>query len=101
MVYELISDWLEIEYRGDENFEMEYRDDDDNIKPGFTFNDKWYWLDRFIRVHNNPVCGINNAPDYIHGYDSLDYWNPLFIELADSGDAVRVYKYKEEENATY
>lgn len=85
-------DWIEIEYVEDEH------DEEKDFVPSFWWDNKRYYLDNFVRVHNNPYMGgINDAPDYIHGYEADNYWCPIFIEIADSGDCVNVYKYKESE----
>ena len=75
---------IEIEYVVDEH------DSDKDFKPSFWWNNKRYYLDNFIRTHNNPFGGIN-CPEYIHGYEAENYYNPLFIELIND-EAVNVYK---------
>lgn len=81
-----------IEYIPDEH------EEENDFKPSFWFNNKRYFLENFIRCHNNLFGGSDNFPEYIHGYESEEYYNPLYIELI-SDEAVNVYKYKEgEEN---
>ena len=46
-------------------------------------------MENFIRCHNNPWGGMN-VPDYIHGYESNEYYRPLFIELSNDGGMVKV-----------
>lgn len=55
----------------------------------FEWDKRNYHLDNFIRTHHNPWIG-GNFPEYIHGYEADNYYNPLFIELI-SDEAVNVY----------
>lgn len=89
--YEKISDWLEIQYREITEDMKEYTDEEDYWQPGFEFEGGFHYLSDFVRVHNNSWANID-APDYIHGYDSTNYYNPLHIEISNSGDAVRLYE---------
>ena len=58
----------------------------------FNFNNKRYYMNDFIRVHNNMQFNDSNIPDYIHGI-SQDYYNPLYIQyIPDFNDKVNVYK---------
>ena len=88
--YKRISDWIEIEYVEDEH------DEEMDFKPSFWLAaagwNRRFYLENFIRTHNNPWVG-GEWPDYIHGYESDTYYSPLFIEISDSGDAVRAYEY--------
>lgn len=82
----LNEDWIEIEYVEDEH------EEENDFKPSFWWNNQRYFLDNFIRTHNNPWVS-DNFPDYIHAYEAEVYHNPLFIELNESGEAVNVFKY--------
>ena len=83
---------IEIEYVEDEH------DEEMDFKPSFWWNNKRYYLENFLRAHNNPWGGLPNAPEYIHGYEAEEYWHPLFIELVGGDEAVNVYEeYSEEE----
>ena len=76
-----------IEYVEDEH------DETRDFTPSFWWYGKRYYLDDFIRCHNNPwSCG--NFPDHIHGYESDNYYNPVYIELI-ADEAVNVYTGKE------
>ncbi len=82
---------IEIEYVEDEH------DETRDFQPSFWWWNERHYLDNFIRVHNNPhMGGIQDAPEYIHGYEADNYYNPLFIELIEDV-AVNVYEYKEED----
>lgn len=96
MKFKLISDWLEIEYREITEDMKAYTKEEDYWQPGFEYEGNFNYLSDFIRCHNNPWSGID-CPDYIHGYDSTDIYRPLFVEISDSGDAVRLYKHILEE----
>lgn len=89
-MYERISDWLEVQYREITEDMKEYTDEEDYWQPGFEFEGGFYYLSDFVRAHNNPWGNIT-APDYIHGYDGTDWFNPMFIEIDDGGEAVRLY----------
>ena len=77
-----------------ENFIDERKEDEESVF-GFTWNDKRYYLEDFVRCHHNPWVS-DNFPEYIHGFSHNMYYNPLFIELI-SDEAVNVYEYKEGE----
>ena len=61
-----------------------------DFEPSFWWNNKRYYLKNFIRTHNNPWIG-GEWPEFIHGYEAGEYYNPLFIELIGD-EAVNVYK---------
>lgn len=66
-------------------------DSEKDFKPSFWYNNQRYYLDNFIKCHNNPWCS-DVFPSFIHGYESDNYYNPLFIGLDDSGETVTVYR---------
>lgn len=76
---------IEIEFVEDEH------DSEKDFQASFWFDNKRYYLDDFIRTHDNPWCAGCDFPEYIHGYESDNYWNPLYIELIGD-EAVNVYK---------
>lgn len=85
-----ISGWIEIEYRQlPEDMRIFYGDDS---CPCFVLNGKLYYMHDFVRCHNNP-WGNMDVPEWIHGYDSTNYFNPVFIRISESGDYVKVYEY--------
>lgn len=49
--------------------------------PSFWWNNRRYFLQDFIRCHNNPWIGSVEFPEYIHAYEADQYVNPLSIEL--------------------
>lgn len=57
----------------------------------FRHNNKRYNLSDFIRCYNNPWNG-GNFPSYIHGYYAHDYYNPMYIEFSNTGEAVKIYR---------
>ena len=82
----LNEDPIEIEYVEDEH------EAENDYKPSFWFYNRRYFLDNFIRTHNNPWSGgFTECPEYIHGYEADNYFNPLFIEIV-GGEAVNVYE---------
>lgn len=63
-----------------------------DFEPSFWWDGKRYYLNDFIRVHNNPWLGAcEDIPEYIHGVQSNAYYKPLYIELVGS-DYVNVYE---------
>ena len=61
----------------------------------FWFDGRYYNLDEFARTHNNPWMG-GDYPDYIHGVEIENYYNPIYIEVIEAYDpCVNVYRYVE------
>lgn len=68
-----------------------------NFVPSFWWWGRRYYLEDFIRVHNNPWVGsalYDEFPEYIHGMEADNYHNPLFIEIIGD-EVVNVYEEKE------
>ena len=65
--------------------DYEANEDNDDIMEYFMWGGEKHYLCDFIRTHNNPWTGKMDVPDYIHGYEADNYWNPLFVELLDDG----------------
>ena len=80
---------IEIEYVEDEH------DSEKDFEPSFWFENSRHYLNDFMRTHNNPWC-CGDFPEYIHGYDSTEYYKPLMIELIGDS-AVNVYREEEQE----
>ena len=75
---------ISIEYVPDEHEEK------NDFKPSFWFNNKRYFIDDFVRVHNNPW--INDIfPEFIHAMEQDNYFHPLFIELIDD-ETLNIYE---------
>ena len=84
----LNTDPIPIEYVPDEH------EEERDYLPSFWWNNRRYFIDDFIRCHNNPWIGLGGSfPEHIHAYEADRYVNPLFIELV--GDCVNVYEEKE------
>ena len=90
--YICLTDWLEIQHKEVDEDMKEYLNSEDYIQPYVEFEGKTYWLNDFVRTHNNPWGNID-CPDYIHGYDSTNIFCPMFIEISNSGDCARLYKH--------
>ena len=63
----------------------------------FTFNGRKYALEQFVRLGSivTPECVAyieNGEQHYLHGVDIDDIYNPIYIELDDYGEKVRVYR---------
>ena len=83
--------------QNDEPVEIECVEDEHeearDFQPSFWWNNRRYYLDDFIRCHNNPWVG-GEFPEHIHGYEADNYWNPLFIELIGD-EFVNIYEEQE------
>ena len=71
-----------------------------NGKPYFKHKGKRYYLDDFIRCHDNPWIGTSHYPSYIHGYYAREYYHPMYIEIERRGEAVKVYRETEDPKFT-
>ena len=77
---------IEIEYVPDEH------EEENDFKPSFWFRNRRYFIENFIRVHDNPwMGGAVEYPEYIHAVEADSYYRPLFIELVGDS-AVNVYE---------
>lgn len=77
-MYKVDSRWLKIYYTVDD-------------KPYFNYHGRRIHMDAIVRTHNNPwVSDI--YPEYIHGFEADEYYDPLYIRVNDDGTAVKVYK---------
>ena len=85
------SDWLEVEYRENSDGSQNCPEGEDSLQPCFYYNEAWHYLSDFYRCHDNPWGNVN-VPEYIHGYDMKNYWSPIYIQVNDSGDFVKVYE---------
>lgn len=82
-------------YRMDENG---YRDGQSAFNPSngtyldyFRFNGRKYAIEQFLRLDHPIMFEENDKLQYLSGYDSENYYNPLLIEIDDSGEYVRCY----------
>ncbi len=83
--YEILEKNIPIECVEDEH------DSERDFEPSFWYWNKRYYLNDFIRVHNNPWV-LDDYPSFIHGYESENYYSPLFIGLDDACETVTVYR---------
>lgn len=97
-----MSDWIpvEVEYVDESDEDLfpyadKYDDSEDGFYPVtyFEYNGERFALGRFINrwgmMGFDQECKV--YPEYIDGYDSENYFTPYYIEISDSGDAVRLY----------
>ena len=74
------------------------KDKDGNTLDYFTYKGKKYALNQFFRFGTMwtpgamPMFYENDKLQYISGYDSENYYNPILIEISDCCEAVRVYE---------
>ena len=59
----------------------------------FTWNGRNYALNQFLRL-DNPIMYYDKEGklNYLSGYDSENYYNPILIELDECCEYVRVYE---------
>lgn len=69
---------------------IDEHDESKDFEPSFWFNNSRHYLSDFVRVHNNPWI-FDDFPENIHGMESNEYFNPLFIELIDD-EYVNIYE---------
>ena len=79
---------IEIEYTEDEHEER------NDFKPSFWWNNRRYFLENFIRTHNNAWTGPVEYPKHIHAYEADNYYKPLYLEFIGD-EAVNVYEERE------
>ena len=76
-------------------FKREYVEDEheeqNDFKASFWWNNKRYYLENFTIAHNNPFIGYDFVPEFIHAYETDNYFNPLYIEIVN-GEYVNVYR---------
>ena len=70
---------------------IDEHDENRDFELSFWFNNRRYYMNDFIRVHNNPWI-YDDYPEYIHGYESENYYNPLYIELLEDNEHINVYE---------
>ena len=87
--YKILESNIPVEYVEDEH------DSERDFEPSFWYWNKRYYLDDFVRVHNNPWA-CYSYPDFIHGVQSDgspdSYEHPLLIGLDEAGETVTVYR---------
>lgn len=66
---------------------------------GFRWNGRWYALGQFMRFGSGfcptppPMFYDETGKlNYLGGYDSEEYFEPIMIEIDECGENVRVYK---------
>ena len=86
--YEVLENNIPVEYVEDEH------DSERDFEASFWYCNKRYYLNDFIRVHNNPWA-CYSYPDFIHGEQCdgspCSYEHPLLIGIDDAGETVTVY----------
>lgn len=85
--FNALSDWLPlVDVQPDSTLE------DSDCDFGFVFNGSKYFLSNFARVHDSAWIDDTNYPDYIHGIEEGQLNDPLFIQLNEARDQVKVYE---------
>lgn len=90
-LYRRVSRWIKISYNL-------------NGDSYFRHNNKRYKLDDFMRIfypsyENMVITDTINIKDskeviQLSGYEADKYYKPLFIEISDCGDYVRLYRFE-------
>ena len=121
--YVRVSKWLKVkqayniskrnslyDYCTDENgyhpYNDKYNPENGTYLDYFTYNGKNYAIEQFIAIGSitdrlGHETGFIENSEIINlsGYDALNYYNPIFIEIDTYGEHVRVYK--EEQGTMY
>ena len=104
-----VSRWIKIQYAynvSPRNSLYYYCTDENGNQPGsnnfdpknYTYLDFFRWngrtwaINQFFRLDFPITWEENGKLQYIAGYDSENYYNPILIEIDDSGEYVRVYE---------
>ena len=75
----------------DEPIEIEILYDEDGFSYlGFEFEGSLYDLNCFLRTHSNPWVS-DCYPEYIHGVEMDNMFDPLYVEILDNAEEVNVY----------
>lgn len=90
MEFEKVSGEIKIECREITEEMKEYCAESDYWQHGFEYNGEFYYLSNFLKCHDNP-WGNMDVPEYIHGYDANNIYDPIFISLI-SDVSVIVYR---------
>jgi len=73
-------------------------DENENTLSYFIHKGTKYAINQFFRfgsawvTGSTPIFYENDELHHLAGYDSENYYNPIFIELSDDGEAVRIYR---------
>lgn len=82
-------------------------EDDEESSLFFEYNGIHHYWDNILSRHSVwfPKHLDETLPDYIHGVDQTDYWNPLFVEVVEVDIpnyeydiAFNIYSYLEEDD---
>lgn len=93
VTYNRITSWLPVQYRDLDPQDYDYLPEEDRESvPGFFYHKEFHPLCDFVRCHNNGWV-TDRFPEHIHGFNSDNIWNPLYIELDECGEAVRLYRH--------
>lgn len=91
--FKKLSDWIDIEYIEIEKESKAY------MRPVFNYNGQPYHVADFTKIHNNPWFGSDEGfPEFITGVERDTTGKPLFIEIDESGNRVRMYEESEVKN---
>lgn len=68
--------------------------DGEQVISAFRFRNRWYAVNQFLSRYG--ILGFDQKceeyPEYIHGYDAESYFRPLYCELSDDGEKIRLYE---------
>ena len=97
--YKRCSRWIQIQYKyiTPKHSLYCFAENNDDCLVYFRHKGRIYALGEIMRF--NPPIKIKNGKEEItlSGYDSTNYWNPILVEINNTGEAVRLYTYAEEE----
>ena len=71
----------------------------EDARPYFRHNNRRYYLDDFMRTFYPSykpleIVSADGERVSLHGQEADQYYKPLFVELSEDGETVRVYRYE-------
>lgn len=104
-----VSRWIKIQHNynvGKHNSLYYYATDENGYRDGqtsfdpknglyldyFRWNGRTWAIEQFLRLSFPIFFEENGKTQYIAGYDSENYYNPILIEIDEYGEYVRIYE---------
>lgn len=87
-----VSRWIKVKYKIITKKHRLYDFSDNGDLWYFTHKGKEYAIGQFIRLSYPIMWEENNKLQYLSGYDCIDCYNPLHIEIENGGECIRLYE---------
>ena len=86
-----VSRWIKVRHKIITKRHKLYDYSDDGNLWYFTHKGEEYAIGQFIRLGYPIMWEENDKLQYLSGYDCINYYNPLHIEIEDGGEYIRLY----------